>query len=130
MFADLHIHSHYSDGTNSPKELIKMAKRNNVRTLALSDHDTVDGISEALVAAVINGVKVIPAVEISTSVDGVRIHILGYNIDCTNHHLNRYLKAMSTARTENTKSMLEKLNSLRLLDYSWTEVKKRNLNKN
>jgi predicted metal-dependent phosphoesterase TrpH len=129
MFADLHIHSHFSDGTNSPKELIEIAKRNGVRTLAISDHDTVDGIKEALEAAVINGIKVIPAVEISTSIEGVRIHILGYNIDCSNCNLNKYLKSMSIARTENTRNMLEKLNSLRLLDYSWTNVEKHNSNK-
>jgi 3',5'-nucleoside bisphosphate phosphatase len=129
MFADLHIHSLYSDGTNSPKELIEMAKRNGVRTLALSDHDTVDGISEALEAAAVSSIKVIPAVEISTSIGGVRIHILGYNIDCSNHNLIKYLKSMSIARTENTKGMLEKLNSLGMLDYSWTNVEKHNLSK-
>jgi predicted metal-dependent phosphoesterase TrpH len=129
MFADLHIHSCYSDGTNSPKELIEMAKQNNVRALALTDHDTVDGISEVIEAAAIRDVKVIPAVEISTSIGGIRIHILGYNIDCTNDNLIKYLKAMSTARTENTRSMLEKLNSMKLLDYSWTDVKMRNANK-
>jgi predicted metal-dependent phosphoesterase TrpH len=123
MIADLHTHSSYSDGTNSPKELIEMAKRNNVKTIALTDHDTIEGIREAKEAAVINGVKVIPAVEISTSVDGIRIHILGYNIDCGNCNLIKYLKAMSTARTENTRNVLEKLNSLKLLNYSWADVK-------
>jgi predicted metal-dependent phosphoesterase TrpH len=124
MYADLHIHSNYSDGTNTPKELIEIAKRNNVSTLALSDHDSVDGIREALKEAAINGIKVIPAVELSTSIDGVRIHILGYNIDCNNHNLKKYLKSMSDARTQNTKLVLEKLNMLRLLDYSWRDVEK------
>lgn len=124
MYADLHIHSNYSDGTNSPKELVEMAKRNNVSALALTDHDSIDGISEAQEAASINGVKVIPAVEISTSIDGVKIHILGYNIDCNNCNLKKYLKSMSDARTQNTKSVVEKLNALRLLDYSWNDVEK------
>ena len=129
MLADLHIHSYYSDGTNSPRELIEIAKQNNVDTLAISDHDTVDGIREALEIAAINGIKVIPAAEISTSIDGVRIHILGYNIDCSNRNLIKYLKSMSDARTQNTRKMLEKLNALRLLDYSWDDVEKHNLHK-
>lgn len=129
MYADLHIHSNYSDGTNSPKELVEMAKRNNVSALALTDHDSIDGIREAQEAASINGVKVIPAVEISTSIDGVRIHILGYNIDCNNCNLKKYLKSMSDARTQNTKSVVEKLNALRLLDYSWNDVEKHKSNK-
>lgn len=129
MFADLHTHSNYSDGTNSPKELIEMAKRNNVGTLALCDHDSLDGINEALEAAEINGVKVIPAVEISTSIDGVRVHILGYNIDCSNQNLNHYLKSISDARRENTRKILEKLNTLKLLDYPWNSVEKHNPNK-
>jgi 3',5'-nucleoside bisphosphate phosphatase len=129
MFVDLHIHSCYSDGTNTPSELIEIARRNNVSTLALSDHDTIEGIREAQDAAARNGIKVIPAVEISTSIDGIRIHILGYNIDCSNTNLNNYLKAMSAARTENTRRMLEKLNSLRLLDYLWSDVVKHNPNK-
>jgi predicted metal-dependent phosphoesterase TrpH len=129
MFADLHTHSCYSDGTDSPRELVKTAKQNNIRALAISDHDTVDGIKEALEAAAVNNVKIIPAVEISTSVNGVRIHVLGYNIDCNNYNLNKYLSAMSIARTENTRSALEKLNSMKLLDYSWDNVKKHNPNK-
>jgi predicted metal-dependent phosphoesterase TrpH len=125
MFADLHMHSYYSDGTNSPKELVEMAKRNGVRTIALSDHDTLGGIREAQEAAITEGIKVIPAVEISTSIDGVRIHILGYNIDCMNHNLDKYLKGMSAARTENTRGILEKLNIMKLLDYSWDDVLRR-----
>lgn len=129
MFADLHMHSYYSDGTNSPKELIEIAKLNGVRTIALTDHDTLDGIREAQEAAMIAGINVIPAVEISTSIGGVRIHILGYNIDCSNRNLNKYLKEMAAARTENTRGMLEKLNSLGLLDYSWSNVLNRHSNK-
>lgn len=129
MFADLHMHSNYSDGTNSPKELIEMAKRNGVSIIALSDHDTFEGLRDAQEVAVVNGVKVIPAVEISTSVYGIRIHILGYNIDCSNRNLNNYLKAMSDTRTQNTRKMLERLNSLRLLDYSWNEVERHYANK-
>jgi predicted metal-dependent phosphoesterase TrpH len=46
MFADMHIHSIYSDGTNTPRELVEMAKRNCVSIIAISDHDTIDGIKQ------------------------------------------------------------------------------------
>ncbi|MDQ2088220.1 PHP domain-containing protein, partial [Herbivorax sp. ANBcel31] len=51
MFADLHIHSFYSDGTNSPKELVKLAKENNVSVIAMADHDTIEGVEELLLEA-------------------------------------------------------------------------------
>lgn len=124
MFADLHFHSTYSDGTNSPRELIDMAVQNNISALALSDHDTVDGLAELQEAAAIKGIKVIPAVELSTSIEGVRIHILGYNIDCNSRSLKSYLKAISEGRTQNTKRILERLNSMGMLDYSWEDAEK------
>lgn len=129
MFADLHFHSCYSDGTNTPKELVEIAKQNNISALALSDHDTIDGIPKLQEAALTYGIKVIPAVEISTSIEGVRIHILGYSIDCNNTNLKRYLKSMSDARTQNTRSILEKLNKMGLLNYSWDDAMKHHINK-
>lgn len=129
MFADLHMHSHYSDGTNSPEELVLLAKKNNVKAIALSDHDTMDGVPELQKAAASNGIMVIPAIEISTSVGGLRIHILGYNIDCGNNSFKKFMNAMAEARTDNTRTMLNKLNSLGKLSYTWEEVLHHNPNK-
>ena len=124
MFADLHIHSYYSDGTNSPKELVEMAAKRNVSVLALSDHDTTEGIEELTSEANLKGIGAVPAVEISTSAGGIRIHILGYFIDCNNTGLKNFLREMLTARAENTRNMLQKLCSSGQLKYSWDEVLK------
>lgn len=129
MFADLHMHSIYSDGTDTPRELVKIAKKNNVSVISLTDHDTIEGQTELMKEAEKHGIDVIPGVEISTSANGLRIHILGYFIDLENKELKRYLKEMATARTRNTQEILEKNNELGLLNYPWQKVLKHNPNK-
>ena len=64
---DLHVHSTYSDGTNTPAELIAIASSKNLSAIALTDHDTLDGIPDALKAADISAVELIPGVELSTN---------------------------------------------------------------
>lgn len=129
MFADLHIHSNHSDGTNTPKEIVEIAKQNEVYVLALCDHDTVDGIEEFIYEAKKKDIISIPAVEISTSVEGVRIHILGYYIDYNNRKLKDFLNDISIARTKNTKDILKKNIKLGRLKYSWDNVLMHNKNK-
>lgn len=81
---DLHIHSTYSDGVLKPAELLAMAAAKGLKTIALADHDAVDGIDEAMEAGLEAGVEVIPAVELSVQFDTYRdVHLLGYLID---HH--------------------------------------------
>ena len=79
---DLQSHSTYSDGTLPPAEVVARAARAGVELLALTDHDTVDGVAEALAAA--DGLRVVPATELS-SIDGDHedLHVLGYGIDHT-----------------------------------------------
>jgi len=122
MFADLHIHSYYSDGTDSPEKLVSIARDRGVKALSLVDHDTVQGLDEFFRAGEKLGVQTIPGVEISTSVKGVRIHILGYGIDYKNTLLVDFLSNLSKARTENTRLILARLNQLNLLDYPWEKV--------
>lgn len=124
MHGDLHIHSVFSDGTNTPSELVQIAKRNNVLVISLTDHDTIEGQYELMDEAKKHGINIIPGVEISTSVYGVRIHILGYYIDLNNGKLKKYLKEMAKARTLNTRKILEKNNELGLLNYPWEKVLK------
>ncbi|HBM81362.1 MAG: PHP domain-containing protein [Clostridiales bacterium] len=75
---DLHIHSTASDGDFSPWEIVKSAKEHGVDTIAITDHNSTDGINEAASAGRQYGVAVIPAVELSTKYGGERVHILGY----------------------------------------------------
>ena len=79
---DLHMHSKYSsDGEFSPKELIQMAKKAGLKTVALSDHDCVFGVKEMIEEGKKAGIEVIPAIECSTNIGYNDIHLLGYGID-------------------------------------------------
>ena len=75
---DLHCHTTASDGTFSPKDFILEAKRRGVDTVAITDHDTLDGVQAAIDAGVEAGVRVIPGVELSAEFSGGRVHVLGY----------------------------------------------------
>lgn len=75
---DFHIHSNASDGDLSPLEIVKEAKKRGIDTIAISDHNTTDGIKEATKAGRKYGVSVVPAVEISSRYKNKQVHILGY----------------------------------------------------
>ncbi|SCI77304.1 Histidinol phosphatase and related hydrolases of the PHP family [uncultured Clostridium sp.] len=75
---DFHIHSIASDGALKPEEIILFAKKRNLDIIALTDHNTVNGVEVAVEYGKIHGVKVIPGLELSTRYKGIRIHILGY----------------------------------------------------
>ncbi|HCX61420.1 PHP domain-containing protein [Sedimentibacter sp.] len=88
---DLHIHSKFSDGTDSIDDILKIVQEKNIPTIALTDHDTTYGIAEITEKAIIENITVIPAVEISSVSNGHLIHILGYNIDVSNSQLQDML---------------------------------------
>ncbi|WP_243373342.1 PHP domain-containing protein [Geotalea sp. SG265] len=94
---DLHMHSTYSDGVYKPAELIAMAAAKGLKTIALADHDTVDGIDEALEAGRRHHVEVIPAVELSVQFETYKdVHLLGYLID---HRDSAFLRKLAEFRT-------------------------------
>ncbi len=79
---DLHIHSRYSDGTRTPAELVEMASLQGFKAIALSDHDSISGIDEAIVAGSRLKIEIIPSVELSVEVRNYHdVHILGYYIN-------------------------------------------------
>lgn len=80
-FIDLHIHSTASDGTLTPTEVVKEAKKQNLAAMALTDHDTVAGIPEAMQAAISENIILIPGIELSCHAFGKEIHMLGYFLD-------------------------------------------------
>jgi len=84
---DLHTHTNASNGRLSPVELVERAERNNVKVLAITDHDTLSGIPAALGHAEKHGVKLIPGVEVSTLWRGKLIHVVGLNVDLHNQEL-------------------------------------------
>ncbi|MDQ3697753.1 MAG: PHP domain-containing protein [Gemmatimonadota bacterium] len=120
--ADLHLHSTASDGADRPAEVVRRAAELGFATIALADHDTMDGVPEAAEAAVLIGIELIPAVEYST-LDGEReIHILGYGLDPDDATLRRELRRLSAGRFDRAFLMVEKLNEAGVL-ISWDRVK-------
>lgn len=89
---DLHIHSKYSDGSNSIDEIIEIAKNKNMTALSLTDHDTTFGVAEIIEKSQKENIRVIPGIEISSVSNGHLIHVLGYNIDIKNSQLQDLLK--------------------------------------
>jgi len=110
---DLHIHSTASDGRLSPAEVVSKSAEKGLTIIALADHDTVDSIAPALVAAkAFPWLKVIPCVEISTDVPNGEAHVLGYFIDYTNRELRVTLERMRHSRQERAQGMIAKLKNL------------------
>lgn len=110
--ADLHTHTYYSDGVLSPTELINKAIENEIEILSITDHDSVNGVAEAIQYGKRVGVEVIPGVEISTDVEDKEIHLLGYFIDINNNNLTNYLEFFKVERLNRAKRIIEKLNYL------------------
>src|SRR5690349_21632505 len=115
---DLQSHSTYSDGALAPAEVVHLAEQAGVRLLALSDHDTVDGVNEALRAA--RTVKVVPAVELSSVHDGYEdLHILGYGIDHTDPQL---LATLADFRQDRVRRILAMADKLREAGFTIPEI--------
>ncbi|MGN0298118.1 MAG: PHP domain-containing protein [Lachnospiraceae bacterium] len=106
---DLHVHSTASDGTLTPTELVQEAIRCGLHAIALTDHDTVDGIEEMLAAAANYHFTVIPGIEISALENHREIHILGYGIDWKNSVLLEQLAKALAVRTNRNRQMIAKM---------------------
>lgn len=89
-FMDLHTHSIYSDGDKTPKQIIAMAKELGITTIAITDHDIIEGL-KTLTEDDLEGIEFIPGVEMTAKVPKARMHILGYGIDIESSFLNEKL---------------------------------------
>lgn len=110
-YIDLHTHSLKSDGSMTPTEVVAEAKKAGLAAIALSDHDTVDGVREAVEAGKKLGVEVIPAIEFSVQ-SKTETHILGYFIDIENPDLLKMLKEVVNLRIERNYVTCSRLNEL------------------
>lgn len=110
-YIDLHTHSTCSDGTLSPSEVVKLAKEKGLSAIALTDHDTIDGLTEAIEAGKKYGVQVITGIEFSVNTD-TEMHMLGlgFNIDCP--HIREVLDEMIIEREKRNYIVIEKLAEL------------------
>jgi len=111
-YIDLHTHSTASDGSFRPAEVVRLAKDAGLKAMALTDHDTIDGLAEALAAGAALGVEVIPGVEISTRHAGDTMHILGFFLDFHSGRLAERLAVLQQARKERNPKIIAKLNAL------------------
>lgn len=110
---DLHIHTVCSDGAFSPKEIIDIAKKSEVSVISIADHDTVGAYTKELFEyAKEKNIKLIPAVEISTKIEKVGIHVLGYNIDLKDNNLLEKLNLLRNARHDYLNEVSKRLSSL------------------
>jgi predicted metal-dependent phosphoesterase TrpH len=111
---DLHMHTYFSDGQHSPEELIVKVKEAGIDIVSITDHDTVDGIPEAVEAGRKYGVDVIPGLEISSDIRDREVHILAYFFDPNNKELEQYLKFFRAERIKRAIRIIEKLAALGL----------------
>ena len=106
---DFHLHSTASDGVRSPTWVMETAAANGVRVLALTDHDTTEGLAEARAAAEPAGLRLIPGIELSVDLDGVDAHILGFGFDIAHAPLQAYLGEQREGRVGRMKRMVRVL---------------------
>ncbi|MFH1646942.1 MAG: PHP domain-containing protein [Chloroflexota bacterium] len=119
---DLHLHSTASDGRLSPEELVARAAGLGMRVIALTDHDSVDGVAPALkAAAAFPRLRLIPGVEISTDLSDGEAHVLGYFIDYTSDALKAALERFRHSRLGRGRGMVGKLAGLGI-DIDWSRV--------
>lgn len=109
MIFDLHCHSNQSDGILSPEDLLSRAKTKGVDVLALTDHDTIAGLTSARQAADLHGVRLINGIEFSSQWGKGGVHIVGLGVDTTSSSLQRAISAQQDARTQRAEAIAERL---------------------
>jgi predicted metal-dependent phosphoesterase TrpH len=111
-WVDLHLHTNYSDGLFTPTQVVERARAANLKAAGIADHDTIDGISEAVEAGSRLGVEIVPGVELSCQFEGKDIHILAYYFDPDHPRLKDYLERFRQERYNRAAKMIKNLNDL------------------
>lgn len=110
--ADLHTHTTASDGLHSPADIVQFAKAAGLAAVAITDHDTVAGVAEAILVGERIGVTVVPGVEVSTVAGGKDIHILGYFTNGSDQQWLARLASLRDVRNRRNDMIVSKLNEL------------------
>ncbi len=118
---DLHMHSTFSDGSLTPTQLVHAASEINLMAIALTDHDTIDGVPEFMAAETEMNIERIPGVELSAEFGPGTMHILGYYMDIQNAELRSKLEWIRKKREGRNELILERLNELGI-KLTWNEV--------
>jgi 3',5'-nucleoside bisphosphate phosphatase len=114
MEADLHLHTHFSDGTYSPEELVAQAQAREFATIALTDHDTIEGCAQTALACRRAGIEFIPGTELTAEHEGDELHFLGYFIDTESPQLLAEIAQFQSVRQDRIREMVSRLNQLHL----------------
>lgn len=112
MFADLHLHTNFSDGTYSPEEVVSQAVKHQLAAIALTDHDTVEGCAPAARACAAAGIEFITGTELTAEQEGNELHILGYFVDTENPRLLAEIGKFQSVRQNRIREMVARLNEL------------------
>lgn len=112
MNIDLHCHTTASDGVLPPRHLVREARRKGLALLSITDHDTTDGLEEALDEGRAVGLRVIPGVEVTAYVGDLEIHILGHFVDPSDAPFAAFLERSQAARIERLRKMIARLREL------------------
>jgi predicted metal-dependent phosphoesterase TrpH len=122
--ADFHCHSTASDGILSPAELVKLAYEQGVRIMALTDHDSAEGVAEARRAGErYQDFTLIPGVEMGTDIPGAEVHVLGYFLDPDDPALQETLHRLRQSRRQRGEGMVERLREMGF-DITWEQVQR------
>ena len=108
--ADLHLHTHFSDGTYSPEDLAAHARAQGLDAVALTDHDSVEGCERMETACAKEGLEFIPGAELTAEVTGQEVHILGYWMDLSSERLRGELQHFQGVRQRRVREMVTQLN--------------------
>ncbi len=120
---DLHLHTTASDGRLTPQELVKLAADRGLRVIAITDHDTTDGVRPAQAAAArFADLRLIPGVEMSVDIAEAEVHLLGYWVDLDNREFQQLLAWSRDGRVNRARRILEKLAELGL-PVEWERVR-------
>jgi len=111
-YIDLHLHTTYSDGLDTPEKLLNKARNLKLSAISISDHDNVGGVAEAGRLLGGNDLELVPGVELSAGRSGQDIHILGYYFDINSELLNETLSRLRDIRNQRGTEMLNKLKEL------------------
>ncbi len=114
MFADLHLHTRFSDGTFTPEEVVARGKRAGLAALALTDHDTVEGCARMAAACEAAGIEFIVGSELTAEYKDTELHILGYFLDTANRTLLAELARFQSVRQDRIREIVVRLNDLHI----------------
>jgi predicted metal-dependent phosphoesterase TrpH len=121
-FADLHIHTYYSDSTSSPQEVVDQAVAKGLACISITDHDVFDGIAPTQEIARPHHLEVIPGIELSSEFEGRDIHVLGYFVDFQKGPLFEKIESYLDERVRRMKQMILNLQAVGIKDIEYEEV--------